>query len=157
MADSYYDSVYTGQQIDDGIGRILSGDIDTSVDSASSSAAAAANSAISAAASAETAKQYSGKPPIIQNGTFWTWNAANGQYEDTGSPARGPKGEPGERGPQGIQGPEGPRGIDGVAVAADGQYAFNVNADGDLILTYTGQDAPDFYIAADGTLRLRVA
>lgn len=32
---------------------------------------------------------YSGKPPIIQNDTWWTWNAETGQYEDTGQSAKG--------------------------------------------------------------------
>lgn len=44
----------------------------------------AAQSASDAADSADTAKQYSGKSPKPQDGTWWVWNAANGQYEDTG-------------------------------------------------------------------------
>lgn len=56
---------------------------------AAQSATAAGNSAESAAESAETAQQYSGKPPIIQNDTWWVWNAETGQYEDTGESARG--------------------------------------------------------------------
>ena len=49
----------------------------------------AAESATEAAESAETAQEYSGKPPIIQNDTWWTWNAETGQYEDTGQSAKG--------------------------------------------------------------------
>lgn len=56
---------------------------------ASASATDAAKSAASAAESADTAQQYSGKPPIIQNDTWWTWNAETQQYEDTGENARG--------------------------------------------------------------------
>ena len=56
---------------------------------AARSATEAGNSAESAAESAETAQQYSGKPPIIQNDTWWIWNAETGQYEDTGESARG--------------------------------------------------------------------
>lgn len=56
---------------------------------AASSAAAAAGSASDAAGSADTAKQYSGKPPVIQNGTWWTWNAETQKYVDTGEAARG--------------------------------------------------------------------
>lgn len=56
---------------------------------AAQSETAAGNSAESAAESAETAQQYSGKPPIIQNDTWWVWNAETGQYEDTGESARG--------------------------------------------------------------------
>lgn len=67
-----------------------------------------------------------------------------------GQGATGPKGE------QGIQGPPGPQGISGVAVAADGQYAFNVNGDGELILSYTGDKAPNMHINADGYLILTI-
>lgn len=49
----------------------------------------AAQSATDAAESAETAKEYSGKPPIIQNDTWWTWDAEQGEYVDTGEAARG--------------------------------------------------------------------
>lgn len=41
----------------------------------------------SASLSAKAAKQYSGNPPLIQNDTWWIWNAAAGQYQDTGSVA----------------------------------------------------------------------
>lgn len=56
---------------------------------AAQSATAAGNSAESAAESAETAQQYSGKPPIIQNDTWWTWDAEKQEYVDTGESARG--------------------------------------------------------------------
>lgn len=56
---------------------------------AAQSATEAGNSAESAAESAETAQEYSGKPPIIQNDTWWVWNAETEQYEDTGESARG--------------------------------------------------------------------
>jgi len=56
---------------------------------AAGQANAAAKSASNAAASAETARQYSGKPPVIIDGRWWTWNAAAQQYEDTGEAARG--------------------------------------------------------------------
>lgn len=49
----------------------------------------AAESATEAAESAQTAQEYSGKPPTIQNDTWWTWNAETGQYEDTGQSAKG--------------------------------------------------------------------
>lgn len=49
----------------------------------------AAQSATDAAESADTAKEYSGKPPIIQNDTWWTWDAEQGEYVDTGEAARG--------------------------------------------------------------------
>lgn len=49
----------------------------------------AAQSAEDAAESAQTAQEYSGKPPIIQNDTWWTWDAEEGEYADTGEAARG--------------------------------------------------------------------
>lgn len=49
----------------------------------------ASESAIEAAESAEKAKEYSGKPPIIQNDTWWTWDAEQGEYLDTGESSRG--------------------------------------------------------------------
>ena len=60
-----------------------------SATAASKSAQEAAESATGAADSAQTAQEYSGKPPIIQNDTWWTWDAETGQYEDTGESARG--------------------------------------------------------------------
>lgn len=69
---------------------------------------------------------------------------------------KGDQGATGPQGPQGIQGPQGERGIDGVAVAADGVYAFNVNDEGHLILYYTGEDAPDFEINSNGHLILTI-
>lgn len=49
----------------------------------------AAQSATEAAESAQSAQEYSGKPPIIQNDTWWTWDAETGEYVDTGEAARG--------------------------------------------------------------------
>lgn len=68
------------------------GSADAAADSAAAaanSAAAAAKSATAAAGSAQSAKEYSGKPPIIQDGRWWTWNAATQKYVDTGEAARG--------------------------------------------------------------------
>lgn len=72
---------------------------------------------------------------------------------------QGEEGPPGPAGPQGIQGPagpEGPRGMNGVAVAVTGHYAFNVNEDGDLIVSYTGDTPPNFRINEEGELILEV-
>lgn len=82
--------------------------------------AAAVHSAAAALASAETAAQYSGRPPVIEGGTWRIWNAAAQGYEDTGAPARGEKGDagsdgtPGAPGRQGATGPQGPRGAQGA-------------------------------------------
>ena len=66
----------------------------SSAAAAASSAGTAADSASEAATSATTAQQYSGKPPIIQNWTWWTWNATTQEYEDTGEKVSlVPKGE----------------------------------------------------------------
>lgn len=64
-------------------------DAQHSADDAAQSAKEADQSAQEAADSANTALQYSGKPPIIQDGRWWTWNAVTQQYEDTGEAARG--------------------------------------------------------------------
>ena len=72
---------------------------------------------------------------------------------------QGPRGEQGLTGPQGPQGPEGPqgpRGINGVAVSAEGQYAFNVNENGHLIVSYTGSEAPNFSVNENGHLILEI-
>lgn len=58
-----------------------------SADDAAASAELAEQSAISAAKSAASAEQYSGKPPQIINDNWWIWNAATGEYEDTGERA----------------------------------------------------------------------
>lgn len=42
-----------------------------------------------AADSAQSAKEYSGKPPVIRDGTWWTWDAVRKEYVDTGEAARG--------------------------------------------------------------------
>ena len=60
-----------------------------SATAAAEAAQTAQNSAVAAGESAQTAQEYSGKPPIIQNDTWWIWNAETGQYEDTGESARG--------------------------------------------------------------------
>jgi len=233
--------------------------VEVYVEGAKKSAEAAAGSAAEAASSAQSAKEYSGKPPIVQDGRWWTWNAEAKQYADTGKRAvlgfdrtygsvsemqadhsnppltvaiistsvnveenaqlyvyngtnweylsdlsgftgvgiesfslssgdhspgstdiytimltdgrsydisvyngavgvqgpqgiqgiQGPRGEPGPKGDTGEPGPEGPPGINGVAVAADGVFAFNVDENGHLILSYAGGTAPDFSINQD--------
>lgn len=91
-----------------------------SASDAAASASAAAQSAASAAASAQTAQEYSGKPPIIQDETWYTWDAESGEYESTGQPSRGETGAMGATGPQGPKGdagatgPQGPQGATGA-------------------------------------------
>lgn len=50
-------------------------------------AAEAARTEAQAAQSAATAKEYSGKPAIVQGGNWWIWDAENQQYRDTGKRA----------------------------------------------------------------------
>ena len=50
------------------------------------------DSVAQAQTAAQTAQEYSGKPPVIQDGTWWTWNAEAKAYQDTGKPAQGPQG-----------------------------------------------------------------
>ena len=64
-------------------------DAEQSAAEAEQSAQSAAQSATNAQKSATTAQEYSGKPPIIQNGTWWTWDADAQEYVDTGYAARG--------------------------------------------------------------------
>ena len=64
-------------------------DAEQSAAEAEHSAQSAAQSATNAQKSATTAQEYSGKPPIIQNGTWWTWDADAQEYVDTGYAARG--------------------------------------------------------------------
>lgn len=73
---------------------------------------------------------------------------------------QGATGSQGERGPAGPQGVQGPRGDTGTAVAVEtqGMYYFNVDNDsssptfGHLMLTYSGDAAPDFSINEQGHL-----
>ena len=60
-----------------------------SAGNAAESASQAASSASAAQEAAESAQEYSGKPPVIQNDTWWTWDAETDKYEDTGHPATG--------------------------------------------------------------------
>ena len=79
---------------------------------------------------------------------------------------QGPTGMTGPTGPQGIQGVQGPQGIQGpkgdtgsaVAVETQGMYYFSVDNDsnsptyGHLLLTYSGNTAPNFSINEEGHL-----
>ena len=80
----------------------------------------------------------------------------NGVVRLTYGIPQGKQGATGPAGAEGKQGPPGPQGINGVAVAADGQYAFNVNAEGHLILSYTGDTAPNMHINEAGHLILTI-
>lgn len=113
------------------------GDAEAAAEQAAASATAAAgaaqtaqNSATSASKSAQTAQEYSGKPPIIQNDTWWTWDAETQQYVDTGESARG-----------------------------DVMYAtFEIDPQTGILTMYTpgGYDGPVFSINSDGYLEVSI-
>ena len=62
----------------------------------------------------DAAREALGKPPKIQNGTWWLWDSEKKAYVDTGSPANGKQGEKGDTGAQGQQGEKGDTG-NGIA------------------------------------------
>lgn len=137
---------------------------DASKDEAQRQAAAAANYAAAAERSRAAITDMSVSAEALPTGLASVQKSQDpdGTYHlhfglpkgDTGSVGlRGPAGPQGVEGPQGVPGP---RGINGVAVAASGTYAFNVNEDGHLILNYTGDTAPDFSINEDGHLILNL-
>lgn len=60
------------------------------------------------------AEQLIAKAPIIQNGTWWLYDAATGVYQDSEQPAKGERGEKGEKGDAGAPGKDGVNGKDGT-------------------------------------------
>lgn len=99
-------------------------------------------------------------------GQYWLLIAQKGDQGEQGATGaqgatgqqgiQGVQGEQGIQGPTGPRGPEGPRGIDGVAVQTAGMVNFSVNDEGHLLCTYTGSEAPDYYINDDGHLCLNI-
>lgn len=147
-------------------------------------AARQAATAQAVAAAYSAADEVARNTPVIgTRGTWMVWDTMAKAYRDSGVYAQGPqgnqgvvgpqgiqgprgatgpvgpKGDPGNtgpQGPQGVQGPPGPQGVSGVAVESQGTYAFNVDARGHLILSYTGEAAPDFSIDGNGHLVLNL-
>lgn len=62
---------------------------EASAKSAKADAEASATSAAEAAESERSAKEYSGNPPIIQDSRWWTWDASQQKYVDTGKTSKG--------------------------------------------------------------------
>lgn len=89
----------------------------------------------------DAAREALGKPPKIQNGTWWLWDSEKKAYTDTGSPAQGgpgPQGEQGKTGETGAQGPEGIQGKQGEKGETGNGIASTVlNADYTLTITFT--------------------
>lgn len=121
-----------------------------SASNAASSASSASNAATTATEQAQTAQSAADiaaqkaeeasaaatRQPIVQDGTWWTWDAATGAYADTGYAAQGPKGDIGATGPQGPMGPQGIQGETGATGAA-GESAYEQAVDGG----YTGTES----------------
>lgn len=108
MAENYYKSAYTGEQIDASLGRIVSGELDKAVNDAQKSAKDAAKSA-------ETAAQVAVQTPYAgDSGNWMVWDNAVNAYKDSGIPARGATGAKGETGEIGPPGPEGKQGAPGI-------------------------------------------
>lgn len=61
------------------------------------------------------AEQLIAKAPIIKDGTWWLYDAATGDYTDSGYPAQGEKGEKGDVGTPGKNGRNGRNGADGFS------------------------------------------
>ena len=59
------------------------------------------------------AEQLIAKAPIIQNGTWWLYDAATSVYQDSEQPAKGDKGDKGETGEKGDPGKQGKTGAKG--------------------------------------------
>ena len=89
----------------------------------------------------DEAREALGKPPKIQNGTWWLWDSEKKAYADTGSPAQGgpgPQGEQGKTGETGAQGPEGIQGKQGEKGETGNGIASTVlNEDYTLTITFT--------------------
>ena len=89
----------------------------------------------------DEAREALGKPPKIQNGTWWLWDSEKKAYVDTGSPAQGgpgPQGEQGKTGETGAQGPEGIQGKQGEKGETGNGIANTVlNDDYTLTITFT--------------------
>lgn len=132
------------------------GQVGTAVEDTQANAAAAA-------ASAQKAQQYSGKPPVIQSGTWWTWDADSQSYRDTGEAARGsagpagPKGDTGDTGPQGVPGERGEKGESGTSFIVKGRFdtleelnaAHPAGAAGDAYAVGTAEDNTIYLWAVD--------
>ena len=89
----------------------------------------------------DEAREALGKPPKIQNGTWWLWDSEKKAYTNSGSPAQGgpgPQGEQGKTGETGAQGPEGIQGKQGEKGETGNGIASTVlNDDYTLTITFT--------------------
>lgn len=91
MAD--YQSIYTGEEIDEAIGKAKESVSESYVEN----------------------RLGTMQPYIGANGNWFVWNANGQKFVDSGQPARGAQGPQGTQGPQGLQGETGPQGEQGPA------------------------------------------
>ena len=104
----------------------------------------AAQSASAASDSEDTTRQYRDEAQDIKDSTGIYYNV---------QPTRVGFKRANEPDFQYTQDLTGPAGRDGVATVADGMFAFEVNSNGDLIMTYgTGVSPNEFYINSNGDL-----
>lgn len=133
-----------------------------SAEDASDDAAAAAQSASAAQTARQAIENMGVEANTLDPGSIATVNKSvspGGIVTLTFGLPQGATGAQGETGPKGAQGVQGPKGDTGTAVAVEtaGMYYFNVDNDstsptyGHLLLTYTGDTAPDFEIDYDTT------
>ena len=94
----------------------------------------------------DAAREALGKPPKIQNGTWWLWDSEKKAYADTGSPAQGGPGPQGEQGKTGETGAQGPAGIQGKQgeKGETGNGIANTVLNDDYTLTITFTDGTSY-------------
>ena len=89
----------------------------------------------------EEAREALGKPPTIQNETWWIWDSDKKAYVDTGLPSRGKTGDTGPQGKQGETGEQGPEGKQGAqgeqGETGNGIASAVLNDDYTLTITFT--------------------
>ncbi len=84
--------------------------------------------------------------------TIYIWDTEAAAWASLGQ-LQGPKGEAGPQGPPGSKGDQGEAGVNGVVLAADGCFSFQVSQDGYLEVVYPDENsAPDFSIDGEGYL-----
>lgn len=74
------------------------------------------------------AEQLIAKAPIIKGGTWWLYDAATGDYTDSGYPARGEKGEKGDVGTPGKNGRNGADGFSPTVTVSETSTGVTITA-----------------------------
>lgn len=140
MADKdYYKSRYTGEQIDESLGRVLSGEVDDAAASAKASATAAENAKTAILNMGVEAEQL---PTGYLAQVEKRFDSEGTVHLKFSIPA----------GADGKDGPPGPQGNPGVATTAEGMWSMGIDDNGHLILSYEGDDPPDLRIDENGHL-----